>query len=143
MRFGKRIQEEVDAIQMPPLIDIVFLTLIFFMVSSVYAALEREVDIKLPTADTSKAGERTQGEIFINLLANGSVVVNAREMDLNELQAVLNRIAEYFPGGAVIVRGDRNVPLGRAIQVLDCCRKADIQDVSFAAMKEEAGGATP
>ncbi len=140
MKFGRRIQEESDTIQMAPLIDIVFLTLIFFMVSTVYGALEREVDVKLPTASSGQQEERTQGEIYINIRGDGGIVVNERTMELEELQSVLNRIAEYFPGGAVIIRGDHGVPLGRVIQVMDCCRKADIQDIAFAVVEQEAQG---
>lgn len=135
MRFGRQLQEEAQTIQMAPLLDIVFLTLVFFMVTSVYATLESEVDITLPTADSAVQSERGQGEIFINLRADGVIVVNDREMGLEELQEVLGRVAEYFPGGAVIVRGDRNAVLGRAIEILDCCRKADIQNVAFAALQ--------
>ena len=130
-------QDEADTVQMAPLIDIVFLTLVFFMVTAVYAGMESEVDITLPTADTAEQSERVQGEIFINLRADGTIVVNDREMQIADLQEVLDRIAEYFPGGAVIIRGDREVVLEQAIQVLDCCRKADIQNVSFAAVEPE------
>lgn len=137
MRFGRHYQEDSGAIQMAPLIDIVFLTLVFFMTTAVYSTLESEVDITLPTAESAAASERVQGEIFINLRADGSIVVNDRVMALDELQQVLNRVAEFFPGGAVIIRGDQTAMLGRAIQVLDCCRKADIQNVSFAVLKEE------
>ena len=66
MKIRHKFQEETDTIPMAPLIDIVFLTLIFFMVTTVYATLESEVDIQLPTADTAPQGERAQGEIFIN-----------------------------------------------------------------------------
>jgi biopolymer transport protein ExbD len=137
MRIGRAIQEEAETIQMAPLIDIVFLTLIFFMVTSVYATLESEVDITLPTADTAQKGERAQGEIFINLRNDGTIVVNERTLTIEELQETLHRVATYFPGGAVIIRGDYNANLGNAIQILDCCRKADIQQVAFAALPEE------
>ena len=137
MRFGRRLQEEPDAVPLTPLIDIVFLTLIFFMVTTMYNTLESEVAITLPTAATASQDIRTQGEIFINVRADGSIVVNERKMELPELQQVLNRVAEYFPGGAVIIRGDHSANLGRAIEVLDCCRKADIQNVAFAALPEK------
>ena len=143
MRFGRHYQEDAGTIQMAPLIDIVFLTLVFFMTTAVYSTLESEVDITLPTAESAVPSERVQGEIFINIRADGAIVVNDRVLSLDELQQVLNRVAEFFPGGAVIIRGDRNAVLGRAIQVLDCCRKADIQNVSFAALKEELDQATP
>jgi len=137
MKFGRRMQEEAESVQMAPLIDIVFLTLVFFMVTSVYATLESEVDITLPTADSAQQSERTQGEIFINLKEDGRIILNRREMTIDELQEVLYRVAEHFPGGAVIVRGDRSAVLGRAIAILNCCRKADIQNVAFAALPED------
>lgn len=135
MKFGRRLQEESETIPLAPLIDIVFLTLVFFMVTSVYGALESEIDITLPTADSAVQSERSQGEIFINLRNDGTIVVNDREMEVPELQEVLNRVAAYFPGGAVIVRGDTQAVLGRVIEVLDCCRKADIQNISFAVLR--------
>ncbi len=137
MKIGRRLQEETETIQMAPLIDIVFLTLVFFMVTSIYSTMESEVDITLPTAESAIQTERAQSEIFINLRADGAIVVNDRELTLPQLQEVLNRVAEYYPGGGVIVRGDRQAFLGQAIQILDCCRKADIQNVSFAALSEE------
>ncbi|MBX3179072.1 MAG: biopolymer transporter ExbD [Candidatus Hydrogenedentes bacterium] len=135
MKFGSTQPELSESIQVAPLIDIVFLTLVFFMVTSVYGALESEVDITLPTADTAIQSERNRGEIFINLREDGAIVVNDREHTIPELQELLDRVAEFFPGGAVIIRGDQSAQLGRAIQVLDACRKADIQNVSFAALE--------
>jgi len=141
MRFGRRLmQEEPDTIPLAPLIDIVFLTLVFFLTISTYSSIESEVDIMLPTADSAVQNDRSQGEIYINIRKDGGIVLNGREMDLEELQDVLKRVAELFPGGAVIVRGDREANLGKAIAVLDCCRKADIWNVSFAALREEAQG---
>jgi biopolymer transport protein ExbD len=100
------------------------------------------VDVTLPTADSAVQTARTQGEIYINIRQDGQIILNNRPMTLPELQEVLNRVAELFPGGAVIIRGDKGAALGQAIAVLDCCRKADIQNVSFAAVSEDAANAT-
>ncbi len=140
MRFGQRIQEEGDAVPMAPLIDIVFLTLVFFMVTTVYSTLESEIDITLPTASTAEQVERMQGEIYINLRPDGTIVLNEREVGLDELQAILERVAAYFPGGSVIIRGDREAQFGQAIAILDSCKNADIQNVSFAAVPVDEGG---
>ena len=137
MKFGKKLQEEADSIQLAPLIDIVFLTLVFFLTVSAYSTLESEIDITLPTASSAAPIERSQGEIYINLRDDGRIVLNNREMDIDELQEVLYRVAELFPGGSVIIRGDTNATLGHAIAVLDCCRNADIANVSFSALPEE------
>ncbi|MBI2433374.1 MAG: biopolymer transporter ExbD [Candidatus Hydrogenedentes bacterium] len=110
MRIAKHLQEEVETIQMAPLIDIIFLTLVFFMTTTVYGSLESEVDITLPTADTAAQSNRGQGEIFINVRADGAIVVNDRQMEIPELQEVLKRVAAHFPGGAVIIRGAGLLP---------------------------------
>ncbi len=137
MKIGRQLEQQADEIQMAPLIDIIFLILVFFMVTSVYANLESEVDITLPTANSAIQGERTQGEIFINVREDGTIIVNERTMDVPELQGVLQRVAEYFPGGSVIIRADAGVSHGRVMAVLDSCRQSDIQNISFAAIKPE------
>lgn len=134
MKFGKHAQEEAVSLQLAPLIDIVFLTLVFFMTTAVFTSLESELDIRLPTADSSTMIERSRGEIYINLKADGSIVLNDRELTIPELQDVLYRLAENAPGASIIIRGDREASLEGAIAILNACRKADIQDVSFAAL---------
>ena len=137
MKFGRRFEEEAESIQMAPLIDIVFLTLVFFITIVTYATLESEIDIELPTASSAVQSSRTMSEIYINLRDDGRIIMNNREMTVEQLQDVLNRVAELAPGGAVIIRGDRDAALGRAIAILNCCRNADISNVSFAAFTEE------
>lgn len=153
MRLGKHLQQDSEAIPMAPLIDIVFLTLVFFMVTSVYSVLESEMDVNLPTADEAARSERAPGEIIVNLLAPENarevggrlldIVVNENAMDVAGLQNVLDRVARHFPGGAVIIRADENARHGRVIAVLDACSKADIQNISFATAAGGQEGAGP
>ena len=143
MKFGRKFQEEAEQPHMAPLLDVVFLTLVFFITIATYSTMESEVDIELPTASSAIQSARTSGEIYINLREDGRVILNNREMSIEELQDTLIRVAELFPGGSVIIRGDRAAMLGHAIAVLDCCRNADISNVSFAALTEEPQGETP
>ncbi|MCH8203686.1 MAG: biopolymer transporter ExbD [Candidatus Hydrogenedentes bacterium] len=136
MKFAHTQQAEPESVPMAPLIDIVFLMLVYFMVTSVYSTMESEIDIILPTSSTAELDERMQGEIFINLREDGQIVLNGHQVNLEELQEILDRVSEHFPGGSVIIRGDRKAELGRAIAILDTCRNADIQNISFAALQE-------
>lgn len=138
MTFGSPPHLEGETVQMAPLVDIVFLTLVFFMVTSVYSNLESEVDITLPTAGSAVMDERSQGEIFINVRDTGAIVLNDREVTLAELEGILQRVSTHFPGGEVIIRGDREARHGRMIEVLDACKKVDIQKISFAALQPES-----
>ena len=102
-----------------------------------YAALSVRSVVRKLVAASAVVDERLQGEIFINLRADGSIVLNDRQVELEELHQILSRVAQYFPGGSVIIRGDRAADLGRAIAVLDVCKQVDIQNVSFAALPQE------
>lgn len=134
MKFGKQAQEEAASLQLAPLVDIVFLMLVFFMTTAVFTSLESELDIKLPTANSATSIERSRGEIYINLKSDNSIVLNDRVLTVPELQEVLYRVAENAPGASIIIRGDRAAALEGAIAILNCCRNADIQDVSFATL---------
>ena len=139
MNFGPKWDEQELGFQMLPMVDVIFLLLIFFVSTSVFYQLEQELGLEIPVASESKPMERTPGEIIINIREDGSLVVNQREMNIEELRQLLKKIATYFKGQGVIIRGDRRVLLGRAIEVLDACAQADIWNVSFATLsrKEE------
>ncbi len=125
------------AIQIAPLIDIVFLLLIFFMASFIYQELETELDISVPTADQSTDMTRTPGEIIINVREDGVVVVNQRKLSFKELDVMLKRVSDLYENQPVIIRGDRDARHKHIIRVLDLCAGANIWNVSFATMKEK------
>ncbi|MFH1846813.1 MAG: biopolymer transporter ExbD [Candidatus Omnitrophota bacterium] len=125
------------AIQMAPLIDIIFLLLIFFMSASIFYQLETEINITVPTAAESSDIERSPGEIIINIRQDGTVIVNQRELTYESLRKMLLRISELYKGQQVIIRADRQTYHKDVIKVLDLCAGAGIWNVSFSTMKEE------
>lgn len=134
--------EEAPIVMMAPMIDIVFLLLIFFLTTSLFAHLEHELSITVPTADEAKPPRRTPGEIIINLTADGGIFVNQQPLTLDELKSVLTRVAQLYEDQSIIIRGDRDALFGRAIAILDACAKAGIWNVSFAALPSEAEAGT-
>jgi biopolymer transport protein ExbD len=137
MNFLSRVSEEEPIIPMAPMIDIIFLLLIFFITTSVFARLENENSITVPTAETATTPKRNLGELIINLRLDGGIVVNQREITLDQLGILLNRIAKQFPDQSVIIRGDRQTDLENAIEILDLCARTGIWNVSFAALPPE------
>lgn len=128
---------ERPTIQMAPLIDIIFLLLIFFMAASIFYQLETEINITVPTAKESTDIKRAPGEIIINIRKDGDVVVNQRKMSYEELDRMLKRVSELYKGQPVIIRADKETYHKNVIKVLDLCAGADIWNVSFATMKEK------
>ncbi|HPN72972.1 MAG TPA: biopolymer transporter ExbD [Candidatus Omnitrophota bacterium] len=125
------------AIQMAPLIDIVFLLLVFFMSASIFYQLETEINITVPTAETVSETKRAPGEIIINIRKDGTIVVNQRQLSREELREMLGRISKLYKSQPVIIRADRMTYHENVVGVLDICAGADIWNVSFATMREE------
>lgn len=124
-------------IQIAPLIDIIFLLLIFFMSASIFYQLETEIDITVPAAEKSTETKRSVGEIIINVRKDGTVVVNQRELTHLDLKHMLKQVSELYKGQSVIIRADQDTHHKDVIKVLDICAGSDIWNVSFATMEEK------
>ena len=116
------------------MIDIILAVLFFYITTQIYAQWENEINVKLPTADSSTVPLRLPGEIVINVLQDGTTIVNRQVLDNPGLGALLDRIVKLFPGQPVLIRADKKTEYSYVIGVLDQCRKADLWNISFATM---------
>ena len=132
MNFRGKNRPELPGFQMTPMIDVVFLLLTFFVTSQVFSQWEAEIDITLPTAQTSQTPQRLPGEIIVNILKTGETVVNGRTLDEPSLGNMLKQLAQMFPGQPILLRADKATAYEHVIRVLDLCRQADIWNISFA-----------
>lgn len=137
MNFRGPIQNAAPGFQIAPMVDIVFLLLIFFLVTWNFSRNETELDVKVPKAREGKETRRAVGEVILNVKADGSVVMNRRAMDPAALGDALKKIAALYPDQAVILRGDENTDYRHVVEVLDICRRANIWNVAFATSRPE------
>jgi biopolymer transport protein ExbD len=137
MNFRGSIQNNAPGFQIAPMVDIVFLLLIFFLVTWNFSRSETELDVKVPKAREGKETRRSVGEVILNVKANGTVVMNRRQMNSADLQQTLQKIASLYPDQAVILRGDENTDYRHVVEVLDICRRANIWNVAFATSRPE------
>ena len=132
MNFKSKYKSQEPGFQIAPMIDVVFLLLCFFVASQIFSQWETSIDIQLPTAESGEVPRRLPGEIIINVLENGSIVVNRRTLDDQGVMALLSRIVKMFPGQPVLIRADKATDYEHVIHVLDLCRTVDIWNISFA-----------
>jgi biopolymer transport protein ExbD len=135
--FGQ--QERVrpmPALQMISLIDILFVTLAFFMALSLHFNFESELNISVPQAMSSADSRMAAEEIVINVLRDGAIVVNQKRMSIDDLSALLAKTAELYPGQAVVLRADQKTYHGHVVRVLDACARSKIWNISFATTRE-------
>lgn len=124
----KRPQQELElGINMTPIIDMVFLLLIFFLVATKFADIERDVRVKPPSSRHARPITAIPRELVVNLSADGHVRVGGQELSLDGLDAMIAGAVAQNPGQAVVVRGDRESVLQYAVDVLDLCEKHGIK----------------
>jgi len=124
-------------INMAPLIDLVFLLLIFFLVTTSFVK-ESGVDVERPQASTATLKEA--GNILIGVSAAGKVFLESKEIDIRSVRAHVERSMAENPEGAVVIVADKASSTGVVIQVMDQCRLAGAKSVSIAASKSAAEG---
>jgi biopolymer transport protein ExbD len=121
--------------QLAPMIDIVFLLLIFFIVTWQFTRSETELSVSVPTAEEGADPQRQRGEIVINILGDNTIRVEGISVNLEQLQQKLALIAQQHENQPVRIRGDGAVAYQRIVEVIDTCQKAGIWNISFATQR--------
>jgi len=141
MKFQPQFGSERTGIQLAPMIDIVFLLLIFFIVLWNTARFETEIDISVPAASSGQEPQRTIGEIVVNVHQDGRVVVEGVERSDADLLGMFSGIVGAYPDQAIILRGDRQAAFDHIVRVLNLCQQSKIWNISFATSPPEAAPA--
>lgn len=121
--------------QFAPMIDVVFLLLIFFIVTYQLSDYETELDVSVPTAEEGSTTTRGYLEELINIRSDGTIVMEKKVYTLDELQAKMNRLVRINKNQPIRIRGDADTKYQDLITVIDTCRKSGIWNVSFATQK--------
>ena len=127
----KRIREDEDAaIDMTPMLDIVFIMLIFFIVTTSFVK-EAGIDVNKP--DASQATKKPSANIFIAIRANGEVWMDKRMVDVERVGANIERLLAEQPTDMVVIQADKDAKHGVVVEVMDQIKEAGIEKISIAA----------
>src|SRR5688500_473452 len=107
MRLELDDEDDVRGIDLTPMIDMVFLLLIFFLAATTFARDEVEVDLRLPSAKSGVQGTKGGRQLVVNVFADGRMVVDGRPVTLEALRQKLQAAAARDKNQAVLVRGDK------------------------------------
>lgn len=114
-----------------PLIDVVFVILIFVILSS---SLTQETGMQVDKPQAQSAGELNRQSIMVAITRDGTVHVNERQIDLNGLKDVLSRLLAQNALGEVVLIADRESNTGLLVNVMDACNLAGAKKISVAAL---------
>ena len=135
MNLRRHATPQHPGIQLAPLVDVLFLLLIFFLLTWNAARNENELDVKVPKASAAKEKSAPIGDIVVNVKADGNVVVNRRTLTSEELTEMLKSLVQLYPEQAVVIRGDEAGAYKNIVGVLNICSEAGVSNVAFATAK--------
>ena len=134
MEFNLPRKKQKDmGIEMGPLMDIVFILLIFFVVTSSFTR-ETGVDVTKPQAQSASQLEKEN--LLIAITREVTIHMNERQVDLASLQDILKQSLAKAPDREAVVIADKGSETGVLVQVIDMCNLAGVKKVSIAAQAE-------
>jgi len=139
MRIHRQ-REEDEGLPLTPLIDVVFLLLIFFLTATSFYKKEKDIKVDPPRATEGKAVAHKLREITVNIRNEddgGFFIVDGRIVSLPRLTETLTDAARSNPSQTVIIRGDKRAILQKAVDVLNACKKAGITNYFIATTFEK------
>ena len=120
-----------STLSLTPLIDVVFLLLIFFLVTSEFEEEERRLDIVLPSATSAVPMTSKPREVVVDVDSQGQIYLHGQITSLDELQRLLRIAVESNPTNqTVVIRADRDTTFQPVVSVMDVCNRTGVSDYS-------------
>ncbi|MEM9409920.1 MAG: biopolymer transporter ExbD [Planctomycetota bacterium] len=119
----------ISSLTMTPLIDVVFLLLIFFLVASRFSEEERYLDLNLPSVSEAMSATAEVNEIVINIDADGKYFIDGAFRPLEQVESILGRAKSNNPlSQSVVIRADKTVEFDAVAAAMNLCKKVGIDD---------------
>jgi biopolymer transport protein ExbD len=130
MPARRRREEEETEINITPMLDIVFIMLIFFIVTTSFVK-EPGISPRRPTAET--AAEKTRGNVLIAISPTGQIWMDKRSIELNQVRALVESALAENPESSAVIIADEEADSGILIDLMDQIRLGGIATISIAA----------
>jgi biopolymer transport protein ExbD len=129
-RRSSAVEEEESSIDITPMLDVVFIMLIFFIVTATFVK-ETGIDVNRPDAQTAVLKEKAN--ILIAIDENNDIWIERRKIDLRQVRPNIERLHAENPQGSVVIQADKASNTETLIGVMDASRAAGVYNVAIAA----------
>jgi biopolymer transport protein ExbD len=132
--------DEMPQLNLTPLIDVVFLMIIFFMVATSFADLEKDIDLQLPEVAAATGLSSAPKQRIVSVHEDGRIQLDGQAVTLAELTSQLSLAQSEYPQLSVIIRGDAACPFQQVAATLAACKDAHISDLGITVKVAQAPG---
>ncbi len=125
--------QDESSVDITPMLDVVFIMLIFFIVTATFIK-EAGIDVDKPSAATAVVQEKAS--ILIAIDAEDKIWINRRQVDVRSVRSIVERLHAENPKGTVVIQADRDSRNDTLVRVMDASRRAGVYDIALAATQE-------
>jgi biopolymer transport protein ExbD len=131
MRRKRSAQNNEDTgVDLTPMLDVVFIMLIFFIVTTSFVK-EAGIEVSRPSAATAE--KKDKASIFVGISESGDIWIDKRKIDIRSVRANIERLHAETPEGSIVVQADKGSKTGTLVRVMDQIRAAGVTAISVAA----------
>lgn len=127
-RFQTQVNEEIE-INMTPMLDIVFIMLIFFIVT---ASFVNETGLSIQRPQSSTAEKKDSTSIPVAISADGQVHINKQAVDVQTIESIISQLKAENPKSTVMIQADKDASTGQLVRVMDKIRLGGIREIAIA-----------
>jgi len=124
-------QDDQPRLDLTPMIDVVFLLIIFFMVATRFAEMERDIELELPEVASAAALTSAPKQRVVTVGDAGQITLDGNEVSLSELTRKLSAARDEYPELSVVIRGDAACAFQHVAATLAACKEAHISDLGI------------
>ena len=125
--------DEEASVDITPMLDVVFIMLIFFIVTATFIK-EAGIDVDKPAAATAIVQEKAN--ILVAIDASDNIWINRRQVDIRSVRSIIERLHAENPKGTVVIQADRDSRNDMLVQVMDASRRAGVYEIALAAVAD-------
>jgi len=130
---NKKSEEEVGAIDLTPMLDVVFIMLIFFIVTATFI---KEPGIEVNRPDATTASLKPNANILVAITGDNDVWINKNEVDVRQVENHLKILLAENPKGALVIQADNEANIKTISDITASARTVGIKDVSVSALNK-------
>jgi biopolymer transport protein ExbD len=123
--------DDQPGLNMTPMMDVIFLLLIFFLVGTKLSESERKIGLEVPSVTENGALTAAPAKRIVNVYRDGSITLDRKPITREELVSVLAAAQKQYSDLGVLVRGDADGPFQNVAEVLNACKKAGIAELGI------------